>query len=155
MGREHQKPLSARRPRAACHGGCADRPGHLRWARHAAYGGGFEEVHLAWGPEDYLDPRPSALQAPQAAGPGLTILRTASDGRDEHPNVAYGLAAFWVFGGGSGGAYAATVHDGYDGTPFVPEQGRGDEPAPAQLTLPPHRGVVYRRAAQASSTAST
>lgn len=174
-----------------------------RWARHAAYGGGFEEVYLAWGPDDYLDPRTAAAQAAQAAGPGLTILRTASDGTDGHPNVVYGLAAFWIFGGGLGGAYAATAHDGYDGTPFVPEQawdlgepvddprqrgngwwreftggwaavnfndkprrritvdvppgltGRDGEPAPAQVTLAPHRGVVYRRSGEASSTAST
>ncbi len=35
-------------------------------------------------------------------------------------NVTYRLAAFWVFGGGCGGAYAATAHDGYSTTPFIP-----------------------------------
>jgi hypothetical protein len=33
----------------------------------------------------------------------------------------YGLAAFWVFGGGTGGAFTATAHDGYSATPFIPE----------------------------------
>lgn len=92
-----------------------------RWARHAAYGGGFEEVFLAWGPDDLFDPDTALAQAEQVAGPGLTVFRTASDGTDEHRNFRYGLAAFWVFGGGRGGAYTATAHDGYDGTPFVPE----------------------------------
>lgn len=92
-----------------------------RWARHAGFGGGYEEVYLAWAADSYLEPRDAAEQAAQAAGPGLTIMRTASDGTDDHPNVLYGLAAFWVFGGGQGGAYAATAHDGYDVTPYVPQ----------------------------------
>jgi Hypothetical glycosyl hydrolase family 15 len=90
-----------------------------RWARHAAYGGGFEEVWLAYGPDNYFDVPTVLAQAGQAPGPGLTIMRVASDGTDTHPNVTYGLAAFWVFGGGSGGAYAATAHDGYSTTPFI------------------------------------
>ena len=92
-----------------------------RWARHAAYGGGFEEVWLAYGPDDLLDADTVLAQADQAAGPGLTIMRTASDGTNTHRNFLYGLAAFWVFGGGSGGAYTATAHDGYDATPFIPQ----------------------------------
>jgi len=92
-----------------------------RWARHAAFGGGFEEVWLAWGPEDFLDPQTVLAQAEQAAGPGLTILRVATDGSDDHPNFTYGLAAFWIFGGGSGGAFTGTAHDGYSGTPFIPQ----------------------------------
>jgi Hypothetical glycosyl hydrolase family 15 len=91
-----------------------------RWARHSRFGGGFEEVWLAWGPDQYLDVASSLAQADQAAGPGLTVLRVASDGTDTHQNVLYGLAAFWVFGGGRG-AYAATAHDDYSGTPFVPQ----------------------------------
>ena len=92
-----------------------------RWARHAAYGGGFEEVFLAWGPDDYLDPASAVRQGEQVAGPGLTIMRTASDGTNAHPNFTYGLAAFWVFGGGRGGGYTATAHDGYDETPYIPQ----------------------------------
>jgi hypothetical protein len=92
-----------------------------RWARHAAFGGGFEEVWLAWGPEDHLDPIAALAQAPQATGPGLTILRTATDGSPDHHNVKYGLAGLWVFGAGRG-AYTATAHDAYSGTPFIPEQ---------------------------------
>lgn len=92
-----------------------------RWARHAAYGGGFEEVWLAWGPNDYLDPQAVNAQSDQVAGPGLTIMRVATDGNDDHRNFTYGLAAFWIFGGGDGGAFTGTAHDGYSGTPFVPE----------------------------------
>jgi hypothetical protein len=92
-----------------------------RWARHAAFGGGFEEVFLAWGPEDYLDPVAAVAQAQQIAGPGLTIFRTASDGTPGHRNFTYGLAAFWVFGGASGGAFTATAHDSYSVTPFIPQ----------------------------------
>jgi hypothetical protein len=93
-----------------------------RWERHAAYGGGFEEVWLAWGPDDHLDPQTALAQMAQLHGPGLTIVRVASDGTDDHPNFRYGLAAYWVFGGGEAdAAYTATSHDGYSGTPFVPE----------------------------------
>lgn len=92
-----------------------------RWARHAAFGGGFEEVWLAYGPEDYLDPATALAQAEEVQGPGLTIMRTASDGTNEHRNFTYGLAAFWIFGGGRGGAFTATAHDGYFATPFIPQ----------------------------------
>jgi hypothetical protein len=93
-----------------------------RWQAHAAYGGGFDEVWLAWGPDDHFDPDTCMAQVRQAPGPGVTILRTASDGTDEHPNFRYGLAAFWIFGGGAGGGFTATAHDGYSGTPWIPEQ---------------------------------
>jgi hypothetical protein len=92
-----------------------------RWDRHAAFGGGFEEVWLAHGPDDYFDPDTALTQVAEAEGPGLTIMRVASDGTDHHPNFLYGLAAFWVFGGGKGGAVTATAHDGYSVTPFIPE----------------------------------
>ncbi|NIZ92088.1 putative glycoside hydrolase [Kineococcus rubinsiae] len=92
-----------------------------RWDRHAAYGGGFEEVWLGWSPEDHFDPQTVLAQAYEVAGPGLTVMRVPSDGTDDHPNFRYGLAAFWVFGGGRGGALAATAHDGYSVTPFIPE----------------------------------
>jgi len=92
-----------------------------RWARHAAYGGGFEEVFLAWGPDDYFDPTTAVAQTEQVTGPGLTIFRIASDGTNEHRNFCYGLAAFWVFGGGRGGAFTATAHDDYSVTPFIPQ----------------------------------
>jgi hypothetical protein len=90
-----------------------------RWARHAAYGGGFEEVYLAWGADEFLDPESAAAQGSEVAGPGLTIMRTATDGSNDHRNFTYGLAAFWVFGGGQGGGFTATAHDGYDATPHI------------------------------------
>lgn len=83
-----------------------------RWDSHASYGGGFEEVWLGYGPENLFDPVTAEAQLPQAAGPGLTIMRVPTDGNDEHPNFRYGLAAFWIFNGGTG-AYAATAHDDY------------------------------------------
>ena len=46
-----------------------------RWTRHAAFGGGFEEVWLAHGPGDYFDPETVLTQADQVQGPGLTIMR--------------------------------------------------------------------------------
>lgn len=113
-----------------------------RWARHAAFGGGFEEVFLAWQPDEYLDP-PSALQqCGQAAGPGVTILRTATDGTDEHPNFLYGLAAFWVFGGGGGTGFTATAHDGYDDTPYIPQL---EWELGTPLETPQARGNAYSR----------
>jgi hypothetical protein len=92
-----------------------------RWARHAAFGGGFEEVFLAYGEQEYLGVAGAIAQGDQVSGPGLTIFRTATDGSSTHPNLLYGLAAFWVFGGGHGGAFAGTSHDGYSVAPHFPE----------------------------------
>ena len=91
-----------------------------RWQTHAAYGGGFEEVWLGYGPDNLFDPVTAQAQLPQLGGPGITIVRVPTDGDDRHPNVMYGLAAFWIFGGGRG-AYAATGHDDYSRTQHVPE----------------------------------
>ncbi|PRY17392.1 putative glycoside hydrolase [Kineococcus rhizosphaerae] len=92
-----------------------------RWDRHASYGGGFEEVWLGWTTEDYFDPATTLAQMPQLTGPGLTVLRVPSDGTDEHPNFRYALAASWVFGGDADVAIAATAHDAYSTTPWIPE----------------------------------
>ncbi|RYV49823.1 putative glycoside hydrolase [Pengzhenrongella frigida] len=92
-----------------------------RWARHAAFGGGFEEVWLAWGPDDYLDPYTVDAQGAEVSAPGLSILRIASDGTNEHRNFTYGLAALWVYGAGPGGAFTATSRDGYSATPYIPQ----------------------------------
>ncbi|WP_371261767.1 putative glycoside hydrolase [Arthrobacter sp. ov118] len=164
-----------------------------RWASHASYGGGFEEVWLGYSATNLFDPATVEAQLPQAEGPGLTILRVPTDGNDRHPNFSYGLAAFWVFNGGTG-AYSATAHDDYSRTQYSPEldwdlgqplgaaKGNGHAwlreftggwaavnfnqdgrrrrrlkvppgmvdangaPAPHQLVLGPHRGVLYRRA---------
>ncbi|MBD8043355.1 putative glycoside hydrolase family 15 protein [Arthrobacter sp. Sa2BUA2] len=91
-----------------------------RWAAHSAYGGGFEEVWLGYGPEHLFDPATAEAQLPQAAGPGLSILRVPTDGNDQHPNFLYGLSAFWIFGEGRG-AYSATAHDDYSRTQHAPE----------------------------------
>jgi len=113
-----------------------------RWARHAQFGGGYEEVWLAFEPSSHFDVATTLAQADEPAGPGLTIMRVASDGSDEHPNFRYGLAAFWIFGGGRGGAYTATAHDGYSVTPFIPEL-NWDLGAPEEGIR--HRGHIYWR----------
>ncbi|MDO4918277.1 putative glycoside hydrolase [Kocuria sp.] len=91
-----------------------------RWRAHAAYGGGFEEVWLGYGPQNLFDPVTAQAQLPQLDGPGITIVRVPTDGDDHHPNMLYGLAAFWIFGGGRG-AYTATAHDDYSRTQHVPQ----------------------------------
>ena len=96
-----------------------------RWARHARFGGGYEEVWLAWGPDEYLDAPTALAQTDQVAGPGVTIMRVATDGNDSHQNFTYGLAAFWIFGGGHNGAYTATGHDDYSVTLYIPQLGLG------------------------------
>jgi hypothetical protein len=92
-----------------------------RWERHSAYGGGFEEVWLAHGADDYFNAETVLAQASEVQGPGITIMRVASDGTNEHRNFTYGLAAFWIFGGGEGTAFTATGHDQYSVTPFIPQ----------------------------------
>ncbi|WP_337993522.1 putative glycoside hydrolase [Arthrobacter agilis] len=91
-----------------------------RWAEHAAYGGGFEEVWLGYSPVDLFDPVTAEAQLSQAAGPGISILRVPTDGDDAHPNFSYGLSAFWIFGDGRG-AYSATAHDDYSRLQYAPE----------------------------------
>ena len=113
-----------------------------RWARHAAWGGGFEEVWLAWSPVDFLDPVSAMDQMEELRGPGMSIMRIATDGRDEHPNVLYGLAALWVFGGTEQAYFSATDHDGYSGTPFVPQL-NWDLGAPVEA--PQQRGNGWSR----------
>jgi hypothetical protein len=114
-----------------------------RWTRHAAFGGGFEEVWLAHGPDDYFEPQTVLAQAEEVEGPGLTIMRVPSDGTSEHKNFLYGLAAFWVFGGGNGGAITATEHDGYSETPYIPEL---DFDLGTPLEKPRRRGNAWSRA---------
>ncbi|MCC9205175.1 putative glycoside hydrolase [Arthrobacter sp. zg-Y769] len=91
-----------------------------RWQAHAAYGGGFEEVWLGYGPQHLFDPVTAEAQLSQASGPGLSILRVPTDGDDGHPNFTYGLSAFWIFGEGRG-AFSATAHDDYSRTQYAPE----------------------------------
>ena len=119
-----------------------------KWAQHSAYGGGFEEVWLGWGPNEYLSSPYAVKQgrdiASGAAGnvslgtyyAGLrrssveqkkvTILRSPLSSRKNpltgtDENFLYGLAGFWVFGGGSFTGISATEHDAYDEIPHAPE----------------------------------
>ena len=113
-----------------------------RWARHAQWGGGYDEVFLAWGPGEFLPPDSALAQMEELRGPGVTVVRVATDGGDAHPNARYGLAAVWVFGGAEDVAFAATAHDGYSGTPWQPELG-WDLGAP--LEEPQQRGNGWHR----------
>ena len=119
-----------------------------KWERHSAYGGGFEEVWLGWGPNDYLASPYAVMQGRDIArGSGgdvslgvyltglkrgastqkkVTILRTPLSGRKSpltgtDENFLYGLAGFWVFGGGNFTGISATHHDAYDEIPHAPE----------------------------------
>jgi hypothetical protein len=112
-----------------------------RWAAHAAYGGGFEEVWLGFGPARLFDPRTAEAQLQQAIGPGLSILRVPTDGDDNHPNFRYGLAAFWIFGEGRG-SFSATAHDDYSRTQHIPEL---DWALGLPLERPNRHGHVWSR----------
>ena len=125
-----------------------------KWESHSAYGGGFEEVWLGWGAQEFLSGAYATMQGnhigrgaeglvtlnavqdrsgdaygavnTQQSLPKVTILRTPHgystspiSGTDE--NLLYGLAGFWVFGGGRFTGINATQHDAYDGTPNAPE----------------------------------
>ncbi len=114
-----------------------------RWARHAAFGGGLEEVWLAYEHDRHLDPDTCLAQAAELRGPGLKILRTASDGSDTHPNFLYGLAAMWVLLGGQDALFTATAHDGYSATPFVAEL---DADLGSPLGEPQQQGNGWSRA---------
>lgn len=109
-----------------------------KWERHSAFGGGFEEVFMGWGAEEFLDVASTMAQAHQmmkthapvklvqADGirlkqPRLTLLRASTDGTDRHPNFCAALAAFWVWGAGERTALAGTAHDAHNSTPWVEE----------------------------------
>ena len=91
-----------------------------RWDSHAAFGGGMEETWLGWAPDKLYDADTALAQMHQLTGPGLSLLRVPTDGDDQHPNFRYGLAAFWVFGGGAG-AYTATGRDDHSTTQWIPQ----------------------------------
>ena len=96
-----------------------------RWDRHSAWGGGFDECWLGWGDDHLFDEATALAQIHELRGPGLSIVRTPDGGgggsmaRARLSPGLYGLAAFWVFGGGEG-AYTATGHDDYSRTPWFP-----------------------------------
>lgn len=113
-----------------------------RWARHSRWGGGYEEVFLAWGPADFLPPDSAVAQMHQLSGPGVTVLRVATDGDDGHPNALYGLAAVWVFGGDQDVVFSATAHDSYSGTPWQPQL---DWDLGAPIEDPRQRGNGWHR----------
>jgi hypothetical protein len=97
-----------------------------RWSRWASYGGGLEEQFVHWGADDksgYLDdwgPTGWRDQVAELGAPlGLAVTKaSASDAR----SFRYGLASFWI-GGGGNGAFTAVQQDAYDATPWRAEQG--------------------------------
>ncbi|BDA64706.1 putative glycoside hydrolase [Actinomyces capricornis] len=90
-----------------------------RWERHAAWGGGLDECWLGWGGSRLFDEPTALAQIHELRGPGISMVRTPDGGGGRAPHALYGLAAFWVFGGGRG-AYASTGHDDYSRTPWFP-----------------------------------
>ncbi|WP_159717086.1 putative glycoside hydrolase [Actinomyces marmotae] len=111
-----------------------------RWERHSAWGGGFDECWLGWGDDSFLDATAALAQAHQLTAPGLTIVRAPSGGAGA-PRALYGLAAFWVLGGGRG-AFASTGHDDYSRLAWMPAL---DADLGAPLGPPRHRGLLWRR----------
>lgn len=118
-----------------------------RWVAHAAWGGGFDECWLGWGGEDLFDEATCLEQADQLDGPGIGILRTPAGGSgpgfDGSPQGLFGLAAFWVLGGGADHlSWCATGHDDYSRTPWFPAM---DADLGAPLGPARHRGRAWRR----------
>jgi hypothetical protein len=97
-----------------------------RWDRLSAYGGGFEEQFLHWGSDPatgYVGDWRSggwSVQAAQITSAGLPLARTSAGPNDVRP-YRYGLASFWIAGGGKG-AFTAVLPDQYGGTPLRTEQ---------------------------------
>ena len=92
-----------------------------RWARHARFGGGFEEVWLGFAPDTPFDVPTCLAMMPELTGPGLSIMRAPAAGPGDREAYLFALAAAWVFSGGADVAVTATSHDGYDALPFWPE----------------------------------
>ncbi len=92
-----------------------------RWARHARFGGGFEEVWLGTAPDEPFDVPTCLATMPELTGPGLSIMRAPAAGPGDRGAYLLALAAAWVFSGGADVAVTATSHDGYDALPFWPE----------------------------------
>lgn len=97
-----------------------------RWDRHGAFGGAFEECWLSWAAGVFLSPHDQLRQLEQVrpGGPELVIARIATDGSsgpEAHPSFRYGLAAWWISGGGRAGGFAATAHDAYSDSPWIEE----------------------------------
>ena len=118
-----------------------------RWAAHAAWGGGLDECWLGWGERTLFDEATCLAQGEQLDGPGIGILRTPSGGSgpvfDGSPQGLFGLAAFWVLGGGAPHlSWCATGHDDYSRTPWFPAM---DADLGAPLGPARHRGRLWRR----------
>ena len=93
-----------------------------RWARHAQYGGGFEEHWLGWQPHIHFDQKTCLQQAAELHGPGIGVVRVNAAGDTAEQSFRYCVAAFWALGTGRGWACTATAPDDYEGLPYRPEQ---------------------------------
>ena len=93
-----------------------------RWARHAQYGGGFEEHWLGWQPHIHFDQETCLQQAAELRGPGIGVVRVNAGGSGTDRSFRYAVAAFWALGAGRGWACTATEPDDYEGLPYRPEQ---------------------------------
>jgi hypothetical protein len=98
-----------------------------RWFTLALWGGGFEEMFLHWSNDPnsgFVSDTPDqgwSSQVSQMSGPGVTLARTNAEPNDDR-SYRFGLASFWIGGGGTYGAFTATGHDAYNGLAWRPEQ---------------------------------
>ncbi|MDO5077061.1 putative glycoside hydrolase [Corynebacterium sp.] len=94
-----------------------------RWARHARFGGGYEECWLGWGSanDGWLSVEDCLAQVAEMDREGLIIARVPGTGADDDPYLRLALAAAWVFLPHRDIAVTATSHDGYHCMPLLAE----------------------------------
>lgn len=92
-----------------------------RWARHARFGGGYEECWLGWGSADdgWLSVDDCLAQIAEMDHDGLIIARVPGTGAADDPYLEFALAAAWVFLPHRDIAVTATAHDGYSEMPLL------------------------------------
>ncbi|WJZ01712.1 hypothetical protein CFREI_02040 [Corynebacterium freiburgense] len=92
-----------------------------RWARHARFGGGYEECWLGWGTADdgWLSVDDCLAQVAEMDHDGLIIARVPGTGAANDPYLEFALAAAWVFLPHRDIAVTATAHDGYGEMPLL------------------------------------
>lgn len=116
-----------------------------RWARHARYGGGYEECWLGWGSagDGWLSVADCLAQVAEMDQEGLIIARVPGTGGPADPYLEFALAAAWVFLPQRDIAVTATAHDGYHDMPLRPDIDLG-EPL-SDVASFPAAGLFSRR----------
>ncbi|MDO5668442.1 MAG: putative glycoside hydrolase [Corynebacterium sp.] len=116
-----------------------------RWARHSAFGGGFEECLIGWGTRDdgWLDIPDILAQFAELDVPGLIIARVPGDGSPADTSLPLAVAAAYVFWPHRDVAVTATAHDGYHAMPFIDVPDLGEPTSPI-IDCPGGPGVFRR-----------